>query len=81
MQKNQKKKPQQPEFKKIDVLTGLIDYKNPEIIRKFLSQRYKLLPRKLTGLTAKKQRILERELKRSRIMALLPFSDIHANHS
>lgn len=55
-----------------------IDYKNPEFLKSFLSPRFKLLPRKLTRLSAKKQRLLQREIKKSRMMGLIPFTDTHA---
>lgn len=50
-----------------------IDYKNPEGLKKYISKRGRILPRKKTGLTSKLQRKLTREVKRARILALLPF--------
>ena len=55
-----------------------IDYKNVAFLRKFLSSRYKILPQKLTGLSAKSQRKLKTEVKKARIMGLLPFTDRHS---
>jgi small subunit ribosomal protein S18 len=53
----------------------LLDYKNVEVLRKFLSETGKILPRRRTGLTAKEQRILARTIKRARVLGLLPFTE------
>ena len=53
-----------------------IDYKNTELLRKFMTERGKILPRRVTGLTAKQQRDLTAAIKRARIMALLPFVNL-----
>jgi len=50
-----------------------IDYKDVELLRKFITDRGKILPRRITGLTAKQQRDLTTAIKRSRLVALLPF--------
>ncbi|WP_250121862.1 30S ribosomal protein S18 [Chroococcidiopsis sp. CCMEE 29] len=50
-----------------------IDYKDVDLLRKFVTERGKILPRRITGLTAKQQRDLTLAIKRSRIVALLPF--------
>jgi small subunit ribosomal protein S18 len=50
-----------------------IDYKDVDLLRKFVTERGKILPRRITGLTAKQQRDLTLAIKRSRIIALLPF--------
>jgi len=50
-----------------------IDYKDVDLLKKFITERGKILPRRLTGLTAKQQRDLTNAIKRARIMALLPF--------
>ena len=50
-----------------------VDYKNPDILRRFLSYEAKIAHRKRTGLCAKHQRQLSTAIKRARIMALLPF--------
>ena len=51
-----------------------IDYKDTDLLRKFVSERGKILPRRVTGTSAKYQRKLTIAIKRSRTMALLPFS-------
>lgn len=50
-----------------------IDYKDVDLLRKFITERGKILPRRITGLTAKQQRDLTVAIKRARILALLPF--------
>ncbi|MEA2102497.1 MAG: 30S ribosomal protein S18 [Thermodesulfobacteriota bacterium] len=54
--------------------TATIDYKQPEILRSFISERGKILPRRVTGTCSRHQRKLTLEIKRARMMALLPFS-------
>lgn len=61
----------------IPVNTSDIDYKKPEVLRQFMSSRFKIYPRKISGLSAKKQRKLQLEVKKSRIVGLLPFTDRH----
>jgi small subunit ribosomal protein S18 len=50
-----------------------IDYKDTELLRKFITERGKILPRRITGLTAQQQRDLTSAVKYARLMALLPF--------
>ncbi len=50
-----------------------IDYKDVDLLKKFITERGKILPRRLTGLTAKQQRDLTNAVKRARTVALLPF--------
>jgi len=51
------------------------DYKQIDVLRRFLTDRGKIRPRRQTGLTSKNQRLVAREIKRARHMALLPFTD------
>jgi small subunit ribosomal protein S18 len=50
-----------------------IDYKDVDLLRKYVTERGKILPRRITGLTAKQQRDLTQAIKRARVLALLPF--------
>ena len=50
-----------------------IDYKDVDLLKKFVSERGKILPRRVTGTSAKYQRKLTVAIKRSRTMALLPY--------
>ena len=54
--------------------TATIDYKEAGKLRKFTSERGKILPRRITGTCAKHQRQLTEAIKRARHIALLPFS-------
>jgi small subunit ribosomal protein S18 len=51
-----------------------VDYKNTTRLRKFISERGKILPRRTTGSCATHQRILAHAIKRAREIALLPFT-------
>ena len=50
-----------------------IDYKDTQLLRRFINSYGKILPKKRTGTCSKHQRKLAVAIKRSRIMALLPF--------
>ena len=49
------------------------DYKDTELLKRFISERGKILPRRVSGTSAKNQRRLTIAIKRARIMGLLPF--------
>lgn len=51
----------------------IIDYKDVELLKRFISPRGKILPRRITGVSAKYQRKLTRAIKRARSIALLPY--------
>jgi small subunit ribosomal protein S18 len=55
-----------------------IDYKDTELLRKFMTERGKILPRRITGLTARQQRQLTTAIKRSRQLAMLPYVNTEA---
>lgn len=50
-----------------------IDYKDTDTLKKFITDRGKILPRRITGVSAGNQRKLNIAIKRARYMALLPF--------
>jgi small subunit ribosomal protein S18 len=50
-----------------------IDYKDADTLRRFITERGKILPRRITGTCAKHQRALALAIKRARTIALLPF--------
>jgi small subunit ribosomal protein S18 len=52
----------------------IIDYKNPEVLRRFVTDRGKIIPRRISGATAKQQRAICNAVKRARYLALLPYS-------
>ena len=51
-----------------------IDYKDDKLLRRFVLERGKIVPRRVTGNCAKHQRMLTTAIKRARILALLPFA-------
>lgn len=51
-----------------------VDYKDSGRLRRFISERGKILPRRVTGNCARHQRQLTRAIKRARYMALMPYS-------
>ena len=55
-------------------LAKLIVYKNADFLRNFLTERGKILPSRISGNCARYQRMLSREIKKSRIMGLLPYT-------
>ena len=50
-----------------------VNYKDVETLSKLINERGKILPRRATGACAKDQRIISREIKKARAIALLPF--------
>jgi small subunit ribosomal protein S18 len=52
----------------------VIDYKNPQMLKNFLTDRGKIVPARISGLTARQQRQLTKAIKRARMLALLPFT-------
>ena len=53
--------------------TQVIDYKDANLLRKYISERGKILPRRITGNCAKHQRALTVAVKRARQIALIPY--------
>ena len=54
------------------------DYKDVLVLKRFISDRSKILHKSITGLTSQNQRSLSGAIKRARYMALLPYTDKHA---
>ena len=52
---------------------GIIDYKNIILLRKFITAEGKILPRRISGLTAKQQRYMAKAIKNARMTGFLPF--------
>ncbi len=50
-----------------------IDYKDEKLLRRFISDRGKIVPRRMSALTERQQRELTRAIKRARQIALLPY--------
>lgn len=79
MDKNENTRMTRPPRKKRKVCAfcadkiAYIDYKDVPRLRKFISERAKILPRRISGTCAKHQRQLTTAIKRARQMALLPY--------
>ena len=56
-----------------DKSTVVIDYKDVATLKKYISERGKILPRRVTGTCAMHQRAVARAIKRARVVAILPF--------
>lgn len=54
-------------------LNQKIDYKDIDLLKLFITEQGKILPRRATGETVQQQRKLAKAIKRARILALLPF--------
>ncbi len=57
--------------RRIDIALEAIDYKNPDILRRFVTEAGKILPRRVTGLPAHFHRKITREIKRARVALLM----------
>ncbi len=57
-----------------DEIVAKIDYKNPQVLRSFVTDRGKLVPRRISGASASQQRIISLAVRRARMLAFLPFS-------
>ena len=55
----------------------VIDYKDPDTLKTFISENGKIMSSRYTRLTAKEQRKLNKAIKRARLLGLLPFTDKH----
>ncbi|MGB5984181.1 MAG: 30S ribosomal protein S18 [Desulfobacterales bacterium] len=51
----------------------VIDYKEPKVLKYFITERGKIIPRRISGSCAKHQRALTHAIKRARTIALLPY--------
>ena len=64
-------------FKSNPEAAASLDYKNVNLLRGFLTERGKILPSRISGVSAFYQRKLTKEIKKARTMALLPFAAKH----
>ena len=53
----------------------VIDYKDTKLLSRFISERGKIVPSRITAVSAKKQRELTQAIKRARYLALMPYID------
>ena len=57
-----------------DEIFQKVDYKNPQVLRSFVTDRGKMIPRRISGASARQQRVISTAVRRARMLALLPFS-------
>jgi small subunit ribosomal protein S18 len=57
--------------RRIDIALDAIDYKNPDILKRFVTESGKILPRRMTGMPAHFHRKINREIKRARANLLM----------
>ena len=55
-----------------------IDYKDIKLLSRYVTERGRILPRKITGLSCKQQRMVTKAVKRARQMSLLPYINYSA---
>ena len=67
--------PQQQEEQALVDIKGVdyVDYKDVDLLKRFINEQGKMLPRRVTGVSANIQRQVTRAIKRARHLALLPF--------
>ncbi|NIM19643.1 MAG: 30S ribosomal protein S18 [Candidatus Latescibacteria bacterium] len=74
---SKKKKERQPKTRKpckfCQESASYIDYKDPKRLKRFMTDRGKITPRRITGTCAKHQRMLSTAIKRARTLALIPY--------
>lgn len=71
-ERREKKSPAETPVKRPSLADQPIDYKDAEFLRRFMTERGKIVPARFTGLPAKKQRELKRAIRRARVMGLVP---------
>lgn len=54
--------------------TDYVDYKDERFLRRYINERGKIVPRRISGTTARHQRMISTAIKRARFMAILPYS-------
>lgn len=69
--KNNKRRPKRDIAKYQIARDVTVDYKNMSLLQKYLNDRGKVIPRRITGVSAKSQRQLVRAIKKARFLALL----------
>lgn len=73
--KRKKKRRSQPKVCRLTIdRVVYIDYKDVSMLKHYVTERSKIIPRRITGATAKHQRMLTRAIKLARQIALLPYT-------
>ena len=58
-------------------LPNKFDYKNTDILKQFITETGKIVPARVTGISASNQRKVTKSIKIARFLALLPYTDMH----
>ncbi|MBL6903029.1 MAG: 30S ribosomal protein S18 [SAR86 cluster bacterium] len=58
-------------------LPNNFDYKNIDVLKQFITETGKIVPARVTGISASNQRKVTKSIKIARFLALLPYTDIH----
>jgi small subunit ribosomal protein S18 len=61
------------QYKKISVRDKSFNYIDLDMLTQYITEQGKILPKRLTGLTTKKQREITKQIKRARVLSLMPF--------
>lgn len=61
-------------YQKAYIFNKAIDYTDVDLLNQYINEQGKILPRRVTGLSAKKQKQITKSIKRARMLSLLPFS-------
>ena len=51
-----------------------VNYKEPETLKRYINEKGKIVPRRITGNCARHQRVIAREIKKARAIALMPYT-------
>lgn len=62
-------------YQKAYIFNKTIDYMDVDLLGQYINDQGKILPRRVTGLSAKKQKQITKSIKRARMLSLLPFSN------
>lgn len=67
----------EPVIKKLKKGEGHVDYKDLKTLRRHITETGKIMPARVSGVSAKEQRRISQAIKRARFLALLPYTDRH----
>lgn len=62
-------------YHKAYIFNKAVDYTDIDLLSQYINEQGKILPRRITGLSSKKQKQITKSIKRARMLSLLPFSN------
>jgi small subunit ribosomal protein S18 len=68
---------QRKKFSPVKNTGEALDYKDLDTLKQYIGETGKIMPSRITGASAKQQRLVAQEVKRARFLALLPYTDQH----